>query len=263
MMKGFEIKNVTDTSADLYVTGQICDDEDKNLLSWWLGDEDGNVNGYVFPVDIKNQLDSLKGKTLNVYINSVGGSVFAGTAIANMLKRHDGPTNAIVDGLAASIATQIFFSCDNKQIPKNAYLMIHKPSMVAAGDADDLQQAASVLDTIQKGLETTYQDNAKKDVTADQIHELVNNSTWLTGEEAAELFNVDVTDALQMVACVGKLPQNIGNIPGNIKFIAENMPKKPVKQPKNNDKNIEKLAEYKLKQQKNDIAVALAMAQIL
>ncbi|MDQ0204075.1 head maturation protease, ClpP-related [Pectinatus haikarae] len=260
MMKGFEIKNVTDTSADLYVTGQIMDDMSKNMVKLF-GDDD--TAGFVFPVDVKNQLDQLKGKSLNVYINSPGGTVFAGVAIANMLKRHDGETTAIVDGVAASIATQIFFACDNKQMPKNAYLMIHKPMMSTAGNADELLQAADTLDTIQKGMESLYVSNAQKGITADQIHEMVNKTTWLTGEDAAQIFNIKTTDALQMVACVGKLPENIGNIPENIKFVAENMPKKPVKQPENNDKSIEKLAEYKLKRQKNDIAVALAMAQIL
>ncbi|WP_196600037.1 head maturation protease, ClpP-related [Pectinatus frisingensis] len=262
MMKGFEIKNVTDTSADLFVHGEIYDDEDRNYLSW-LADDNGEINGFIFPVDIKNQLNALKGKTLNVYINSLGGSVFAGCAIANMLARHDGTTNAYVDGIAASAATSIFFACDNKHIPENAYLMIHKPSMTVAGNADDLLKAADILNTIQRGMETSYQKNAKASITTEQISKLVNNSTWLTGKEAAEIFNVAVTDALEAVACIGKRPKNITNIPENIKFVAENMMKKTVKQPENNDKNIEKQAENKLKKQKNDIAVAMAMAQIL
>ncbi len=259
MIKGFSIKNITETTADLYITGEICDDSEKNIMSWWLGDENGNINGYVFPIDIKKQLEELKGKELKIYINSTGGSVFAGTAIAHMLKRHDAPTTAIVDGLAGSIATQIFFSCDNKQIPKNAYLMIHKPCSMADGDANEFLKVINALDTIQKGLESTYQDNAREGVTAEQIHELVNAGTWLTGEETAELFNVDVTEELQAVACVGHTPKNMKYIPKNLHF----NPESPIKKPQYDDTTAKKTAEEKLKKQKNEITIALAMAKTL
>lgn len=259
-MRGFEIKNVTDISADLYVNGNICDDDDKNFLSWFGGaDDDGNINGYVFPSDIKTQLDDLKGKTLNVYINSLGGSVFAGVAIANMLARHDGQTNAYVDGVAASAATSIFFACNNKNMPSNAYLMIHKPSCGVDGNSDDLLKAADMLDTIQRGMESAYQKNAKDGVTNEQISALVNEATWLTGTEAADIFNINVTDPLKMVACAGKLPANIKNVPKNIRLIAQKQiidNKKPHIDDKINAKKL-------MQKQKNDITIALAMADIL
>lgn len=255
-MRGFEIKNITDISADLYVTGVISDDEDKN---WFASDDDGNINGYVFPVDIKNQLAELKGKTLNVYINSVGGTVMAGTAIANMLARHDGQTNAFIDGLAASSATSIFFACDTKNMPSNAYLMIHKPSSGVIGNADDFLREADALDTIQRGMESTYIKNAKDGVTADQISNLVNSETWLTGAEAAKIFNINVTDPLKMVACTGKLPANIKNMPKNIRFIAQKQLSDNKKLPIDNKINDKKL----MQKQKNDITIALAMADIL
>lgn len=265
MMKGFEIKNMTDTSADMYVSGQICDDEDKLWLRW-LGDDDGNVSGFVFPVDIKNQLDALKGKALNVYINSVGGSVFAGIAIANMLQRHDGTTTAIIDGIAASIATQIFFSCQNKQMPENAYLMIHKPWSSVSGDADDMLKAADTLDTIQKGIEALYVKNAKPGVTADQIHEMTNNETWLTGPEAAELFNIDVTDAVEAVACAGSLPSRFKNLPKNVQLTPENAINKAVIQvsfdTKKAEKDLKKI-ENDLKRKQIYIEMALAKGRII
>ena len=74
-----QVKNSTNTSADLYFYGDIVSD--------WYGawtDEDQ------YPEQVKNFLNDAKGKELNIYINSGGGSVFAGLAIYNMLKRHDG-----------------------------------------------------------------------------------------------------------------------------------------------------------------------------
>src|SRR4030065_1186148 len=52
-----------------------------------------------------NELRGLKGKALNVYINSPGGSVFDGIAIYNALSRHEGGVNVTVDSRAAFIAS--------------------------------------------------------------------------------------------------------------------------------------------------------------
>ena len=83
-------------SAELYITGDIVDDTDGAALAAWdMGD------GYEWPADIRSQLDAMRGKPLTVYINSDGGSVPAGVAIANMIARHDAPTRRSWMGGAA------------------------------------------------------------------------------------------------------------------------------------------------------------------
>ena len=73
---------------------------------------------------------------MNIYINSGGGSVFAGIAIYNMLKRYQGKKTVHVDALAGSIASVIAFAdSDMPTIPSNAYLMIHKPWAGCEGNA--------------------------------------------------------------------------------------------------------------------------------
>ena len=194
-----EIRNETPDSAELYLSGSIVDDEMGGIMEEWCD----NTTGYQWPDKIRDQLDALKGKALTIYINSDGGSVPAGVAMANMIARHDGRTTAIVDGWCCSIATQIFFAADRRQMPVNAYLMIHKPAVYAGGNADDLRRSADVLDTIQRGLEETYQKAALKGVTAELLHKLVNDETWLTAREVAEIFNVELLEASQMTACAG------------------------------------------------------------
>ena len=216
------IKNQADDSAEMYIYGDITDDDD----GAWLKSYDMQT-GYQFPADIRTQLDSLKGKDLTIYINSNGGSVPAGVAIANMLARHDGHTKAIVDGWCCSIATQIFFACDEREIPSNAYLMVHKPTTcVPCGNADDMRKAGDSLDTIQAGLETTYNKAAREGVTPERVHEMVENTTWLTGEQAAELFDVDVLDATKTAARAGKSAKDLANIPKAINIKEDNEPEK-------------------------------------
>lgn len=205
-----KVKNNADT-AELYIYGDIIDDDDSN---WIYEDE----NGYVWPANIKAQLDKIDDdQPLTIYINSNGGSVAAGVAISNMIARHKGPTTAVVDGWACSIATQIFFSADKRQIPANAYIMIHKPSCDVLGDANDFKKAIEMLDTLQAGLESTYLKAAKDGVTADQIHDLVEQSTWLTGSETAELFDVSVTAAITAAAAyAGKSFKPFDKMPDGI-----------------------------------------------
>lgn len=112
VLKGLEIKNMTDVSADLYFYGDIVSD-------WWGAWQ----NEDQYPDAIKNFLSQAEGKDLNVYVNSGGGSVFAGMAIYNMIKRH-GEKNKVkvyVDGLAGSIASVIAFAgTEPPEIPSNA-----------------------------------------------------------------------------------------------------------------------------------------------
>ena len=198
-----KIKNKAESNAaEIYINGIIIDNNDANFVQLF---DDGE--NYAWPADLKKQLDELKGKDLTVYINSPGGNVFAGVAMASFLKRHDGNTTAVVDGWCCSIATEIFFACQTRKIPANAYLMIHKPSSAVEGTSDDMLKAADTLDTIQKGIESVYQAAAREGVTAQDITDMVNVGTWLTGNEAATYFNVEVMQPLDVVACVkGETP---------------------------------------------------------
>ncbi len=106
-----EIKNQTETSADLYFYGDIVSD---GWEAWTEEDQ--------YPEAVKNFLANQEGKELNVYINSGGGSVFAGVAIYNIIRRHaqKAKVQIYVDGLAASIASVIAFALVGKC--KNDYI---------------------------------------------------------------------------------------------------------------------------------------------
>ena len=201
-----EIKNYTDTSCDLYFYGDIVDS--------WLGAFD-DMDQY--PEAIKSFLDEAKDKNINIYINSGGGSVFAGMAIYNMLKRHKGYKTVYIDGLAGSIASVIALAGDKIVIPKNAYFMIHKPWCACGGNANNFREMANTLDKVEQGILNVYKDNLASEMLYDEIVEMVNNETWLTGEEASKYFaNVEIVEPLQLVACTSDLYSKYINTPKNI-----------------------------------------------
>lgn len=201
-----ELKNKTDTKAELYIYGDIVSNE-------WMRWEDEDQ----CPKSVKDILDQVKDtKNLDIFINSGGGSVFAGMAIYNMLKRNTAYKTVYVDGLAGSISSVIALAGDKVIIPNNAYFMIHKASAWAYGDTNDFQKMISLLETAEKGILNVYAENLKEGVNIDEIKKLMENETWFTGDEAANYFNVEVGEEIQAVACATdlkfkKVPENLKN----------------------------------------------------
>ena len=218
------IKNQTDSSADLFFYGDIVSE---TWQSEWYEDD-------MAPGDVKKFLDQLDGtENINIHINSGGGSVFGGIAIYNMLRRNNAHKTVYVDGLAASIASVIMMAGDEIVMPKNATVMIHKPSasyFFTTKNADDLRKDAESLDTFQEAIMQTYMTKAKVD--KEEIEQKVNDETWLTGEEAAELFDIKVEEANDAVACAGSsMFFCYKNVPTSLTAQGKNAKKKDEQRP--------------------------------
>ena len=159
-------------NAELTLYGEISD------YSWW-GDE-------VTPKQFKEDLDALGDiDTLNVYINSTGGDVFAGQTIYSILKRHKAKVNVYIDGLAASIASLIAMAGDKVIMPVNAMMMIHNPWTWAEGNANDFRKLADDLDKITQASINAYM--SRVNITEDKLKELLDAETWLLPDEALEM----------------------------------------------------------------------------
>lgn len=186
-----EIKNINGNSS-IRFDGDIVDsDWDK-----W-NDTDS------CPSDVLEALNGLTGD-LDIYINSGGGSVFSGMSIYNILSRYKGNKTVYVDGLAGSIASVIAMAGDKIVMPKNSFLMIHKPLCEVGGNANDFRKMADTLDTIEQGIINVYATKLKDGVNIDDIKEMVNNETWLTGEQAQQYFNIEVSEANNAIAFIRK-----------------------------------------------------------
>lgn len=200
-----EIKNQTDSSCDLYIYGDIVGES---------FEEDGLE---VCPKDVVDFLSEVDDKQeLHIYMNSGGGSVFAGIAIGNLLNRKKCHKVCHIDALCASIATVIACSCDEVHIHSNSTFMVHKPMtcfFLEALNADELQKEIDILDSVQKSICNTYLRKAKEGVTEEQLNSFMNKETWFTGEEACEYFDFVLEDAKEMVACATDIFKNAKNRP--------------------------------------------------
>lgn len=204
-----EIKNQTEEKAELYFYGDIVSD---SWSSWWT-DEDK------CPQDVSDFLKSLENsQDIEIYINSGGGSVFAGIAIYSMLKRHKGKKTVHVDGLAASIASVIALAGDEVIVPKYANFMIHNPLCMLwnSYNAIDLRKIASTLDSCKESILNIYMENVKEGVTKEELSALMDEEKWFTGESAAEIFNIKIEDEFELVACSSEFLDKYKNTPKNL-----------------------------------------------
>ena len=138
------------------------------------------------------ELREYKGQHVHVRINSPGGEIIDGSAIANALNRHEGGVTVHIDGLAASMASYIAMSGKPTYMSENALLMIHNPWTLAAGEAEDLRKQADLLDTMKSTLVRGYQ--RKSGMPAEEISRLMDEETWLTALEATALGFADAIE---------------------------------------------------------------------
>ena len=197
------------TYQELYFYGDIVSD------AWEKWCEEDKCPQDV--LDILNSID--ENRDLNIYINSGGGSVYAGLAIYNQLKRKKCNKIVRVDGLAASIASVIMLAGNKVIIPKTAQTMIHDPWMGIWGgyNAKEFRKMADDLDACGETILNVYAENLKEGVSIDIIKQMMEEETWLTGDKAAQYFNIEVEDSAIAVACVSNYFNRYTNTPEDLK----------------------------------------------
>lgn len=201
------------SEASVYIYGNIGD-------RW---NEDG-----VIASDLVRDIAALDVDTINLRINSYGGSVPDGLAIYNALRRHRAAVNTFVDGVAISCASYIAMAGDTVTMAKNAQMMIHAPWSFAYGNAVELREQADVLDRYAKAMASAYADKSGKSyedalalITDGKDHWFLADEAVAegfadtVGEEAAvaaslaRSFNLSrFTPVSQPLAAAGKKPEH-------------------------------------------------------
>ena len=122
-------------------------------------------------------------EAIDVYINSSGGSVFAGVEIYSELRQRAN-VNIFVTGLAASAASIVCQAGTCKMSPA-ATMMIHCVSTYAAGNAQDMRKAADTLETLDNSIVQAYIEKTGK--TKEELLALMQEETWLNVDQAINL----------------------------------------------------------------------------
>ncbi len=234
-MEFFKVKNVANDEAELILYGDIVASED-----WWLDDL------FITPKSFLDQIEKLKNaSTITIKINSYGGDVFVATAIYNQLMSLKAKKTVIIDGICASSATIIAMAGDVIKIPKNAFFMIHDPTIGAYGwlGVEELENMKELLIKCKQSIIEAYK--TKTNLSDEKLSDLMSKTTWFVGEEAVqngfcdEVITQDVVIQNSGKFCViNNLkvnPSNLEDLPINIKNIMNLATQKSVVEDKSNN----------------------------
>lgn len=134
--------------------------------------------------DFDADLKAVTAPKLTVRVNSPGGSVFEGMAIASMLRSHPADITVRVDGIAASIASVIAMAGDRVVMMPGATMMIHDASGMCLGDAADMAKMAELLDLLSNNIADIYA--AKAGGTRDEWRTTMRAEKWYLAQEAVD-----------------------------------------------------------------------------
>jgi ATP-dependent protease ClpP protease subunit len=144
-----------------------------DVIGGWFG---------IYADEFLAELREITAPKMRVRINSPGGSVFEGIAIANALRAHPATVTVQVDGIAASIASVIAMAGDRVEMAPNSMLMIHEASGVCMGDMAEMTKMAEVLDLISTNIANAYA--ARSGTDAAGWRDAMRAETWYLADAA-------------------------------------------------------------------------------
>jgi len=134
---------------------------------------------------LSKDLDDARGEEVELYINSPGGSVTAGSEVYTILKEYAGKVKAKVTGVAASAASFFLMAADEILMSPTAQLMIHNASTWTAGDKNDHSSNTEMLRGTDVAITNAYRLRTGK--ATEELLELMNKTTWMNAQQAVGL----------------------------------------------------------------------------
>ncbi len=130
-------------------------------------------------------------RDINMYVNSPGGSVYAGLAIYDTMQYVGAPVATICVGLAASMGAVLLATGANgkRAALPNSRIMIHQPLGGTQGQASDIEIQAREIQKTKKQLYGILADHSGQSL--DQIEKDSDRDYWMSAEEAKDYGLID------------------------------------------------------------------------
>lgn len=171
--KSHEVVNLSDKVDEIYIYDYIGESWGEGISSKWIAD----------------QISNSEKEEIHIRINSPGGIVFEGRAMATAIRNAKARTVAYIDGLCASAATTIATSCDHVIMNDGSMFMIHNAHSITWGDKNDMLQEAALLEKLDVDIAKDYSAKTGKDL--EEIKSMMDAETWFDATEAKENGFVD------------------------------------------------------------------------
>lgn len=132
------------------------------------------------------------GKDISIYINSPGGSVYAGLGIYDTMQFIGCDVQTICTGMAASMAAVLLVAGEEgkRMALPHSRVMIHQPMGGAQGQASDIEITAREIQKLKKELYSIIATHSHTDF--DKVWADSDRDYWMTADEAKEYGMIDL-----------------------------------------------------------------------
>jgi ATP-dependent Clp protease protease subunit len=130
-------------------------------------------------------------KDIQIYLNSPGGSVYAGLGIYDTMQYIRPDVATICTGMAASMGAVLMCAgADGKRSAlKHARVMIHQPLGGAQGQASDIEITAREIQKLKKELYEIIAFHSKQEY--EKVWQDSDRDYWMTAEQAKDYGMID------------------------------------------------------------------------
>ena len=171
---------------------------------------EGNPNDNTFAKTFVRDFQKVEGSanTINIRINSPGGSVWDGLPIFNAICASQKKVHTYVDGIAYSMGAMIALAGHTVHMASGSLLMLHNVSGLEFGNAKSLRKSADTMDKYDALFAELIATRTNKTTEFVKSNWLNYEDNYFTPEEAKEAGLIDIIESYQAK-----------NIPTNIKTL--------------------------------------------
>lgn len=202
-MNGNSLDQYTSSITSSYISPTIIEERQLNVAQMdvfsrlmmdriiFMGTQIDDYTANVIQAQLLYLDSSDPGKDVAIYINSPGGSVYAGLGIYDTMQYISSDVSTICTGMAASMAAVLLVAGEKGKrfALKHSRVMIHQPMGGAQGQASDIEITAREIQKLKKELYTIIAEHSGQ--TYDKVYADSDRDYWMTSEEAAAYGMID------------------------------------------------------------------------
>lgn len=199
-------KYITSVNSDIkasYISPTIIEERQLNVAQMdvfsrlmmdriiFLGTEVNDYTANVIQAQLLYLDSADPGKDVSIYINSPGGSVYAGLGIYDTMQYISSDVATICTGIAASMAAVLLVAgTKGKRFAlRHSRVMIHQPMGGAQGQASDIEITAREIQKLKQELYHIISDHSGQPF--EKVERDSDRDYWMTAEEAKNYGMID------------------------------------------------------------------------
>ena len=202
-MNGLALDQYTSQVSDSYISPTIIEERKLNVAQMdvfsrlmmdriiFLGTQVDDYTANVIQAQLLYLDSSEPGKDVSIYINSPGGSVYAGLGIYDTMQYIQSDVSTICTGMAASMAAVLLVAGakDKRFVLKHSRVMIHQPMGGIQGQASDIEITSREILKLKKELYTIISEHSGQPY--DKVYQDSDRDYWMTAQEAVDYGMID------------------------------------------------------------------------